>query len=246
MTLYQHFIELRFRATLALLAFIAAASFAYLYSQTFYEVLTRPLLDAYGTNQERKLIFTGLTEAFFVNIKIACFTGFLLAFPVISYQLYRFVAPGLYQLERKMFISYIIMSPILFALGAALVYFYVMPLAWKFFISFEQLGGSSHLPVKLEARISEYLALVMSLILGFGLAFQLPLILILLCKLGMVSGNWLGQMRRYCIVIIFIIAAILTPPDVISQIALALPLLLLYEISVLICKRIDKVKNDNA
>lgn len=238
LSLYQHLIELRMRLVIASLSFIIASGICYIFCDWIYMLMTKPLFDVYSPASGRKLIFTGLTEAFFVNLKLAFFAGFIVSFPIIAWQIYSFVAPGLYRNEKKVFIIYLISSPLLFLLGALLVYFYVMPLAWQFFISFENVGDLSSLPIKLEARISEYLSLVISLITGFGLAFQLPIILILLCQLGIINAETLSSMRRYWIVIIFIIAAILTPPDVISQIALAIPLLLLYEISILICKKI--------
>jgi sec-independent protein translocase protein TatC len=246
MTLFNHLKELRKRLALAFIFFFIASAICYNFAQVIYTFLTQPLIQIYSGDSSRKLIFTGLTEAFFVHIKIAFFAGFICSFPFTAFQLYRFIAPGLYKDERRVFAPYLFVAPILFAAGAALVYYYVMPLAWSFFISFEQLGDESSLPIMLEARISEYLSLVMSLIMGFGLAFQLPLILVFLAQLGVVKGTWLAKVRRYAIVVIFIIAAFLTPPDVISQIALAIPLLLLYEVSVIVCKRIEKVKENNA
>lgn len=246
MTLFAHLKELRKRLTLALIFFFIISAICYHYAQQIYTFLAQPLIHIYSSDSGRKLIFTGLTEAFFVHIKIAFFAGFICSFPILAFQLYLFVAPGLYKDERRVFAPYLAIAPILFAVGAALVYYYVMPLAWRFFMSFEQPGDGSSLPIMLEARISEYLSLVMSLIIGFGLAFQLPLVLVFLAQLGVVKGSWLAQVRRYAIVVIFIVAAFMTPPDIISQIALALPLLLLYEISVLICKRIEKVKQNNA
>lgn len=220
-------------------AFLFCSCLSYLYAESIYNYLTLPLAEASG-EKTHKFIFTGLTEAFFTYIKLALFAGFILAFPVIASQLYFFVAPGLYKKERMVLLPYLFASPILFLVGAMLVYFYVMPLAWKFFIGFETIGSSSKMPMVLEARISEYLSLVISLIVGFGLAFQMPIILILLAQVGFIKGSWLAEKRRFAVVVIFIVAAILTPPDVISQIALAIPLLLLYEISIIICKRIEK------
>jgi sec-independent protein translocase protein TatC len=239
MPIMGHLQELRKRLMISVLAFVIASCVAYLYAETIYNYLTLPLAEVFGDNN-RKLIFTGLTEAFFTYVKLSCFAGFIIAFPVIAAQLYFFVAPGLYRKEKGIVLPYLIASPILFLVGAMLVYYYVMPLAWKFFIGFETIGANAVMPMVLEARVSEYLALVISLIMGFGLAFQMPIILVLLAQVGFLKGSWLAEKRRFAIVVIFILAAILTPPDVISQIALAIPLLLLYEISIIICKRIEK------
>jgi sec-independent protein translocase protein TatC len=239
MPIMGHLQELRKRLMISVLAFVIASCIAYLYAENIYNYLTLPLAEVFGGN-DRKLIFTGLTEAFFTYVKLSCFAGFIVAFPVIAAQLYFFVAPGLYRKEKGIVLPYLIASPILFLVGAMLVYYYVMPLAWKFFIGFETIGANAVMPMVLEARVSEYLALVISLIMGFGLAFQMPIILVLLAQVGFLKGSWLAEKRRFAIVVIFILAAILTPPDVISQIALAIPLLLLYEISIIICKRIEK------
>lgn len=239
MPIMGHLKELRKRLMISVFAFITASCIAYIYSEHIYNYLTLPLAEA-SDDRNHKLIYTGLTEAFFTYVKLSCFAGFIVAFPIIATQLYFFVAPGLYRKEKGILLPYLIASPILFLIGALLVYYYVMPLAWKFFIGFETIGANAVMPMVLEARVSEYLALVISLIMGFGLAFQMPIILVLLAQVGFVQGSWLAEKRRFAVVIIFVLAAILTPPDVISQIALAIPLLLLYEISIIICKRIEK------
>ncbi len=239
MPIMGHLAELRKRLMISSFAFLLCTCIAYMYAENIYNYLTLPLSEASG-DKTHKFIFTGLTEAFFTYIKLSFFAGFIMAFPVIAAQLYFFVAPGLYKKEKMVLLPYLFASPILFLVGAMLVYFYVMPLAWKFFIGFETIESSSKMPMVLEARISEYLSLVISLIVGFGLAFQMPIILILLSQVGFIKGSWLAEKRRFAIVVIFIVAAVLTPPDVISQIALAIPLLLLYEISIIICKRIEK------
>lgn len=242
LSLSDHLSELKSRIAKYVAFLLICVGLSYAYSFEIYNLLTRPLADIHNIHP-RKLIFTGLTEAFFMHIKLAVFCGFIISFPMLALQIYRFLKPGLYAAERKILLPFLLLSPILFTLGAAMVYFYVMPLAWEFFLSFEQLGGENKLPILLEARVSEYLSLVMSLIIGFGLAFQLPLVLILLGYLGLVTGEFLATKRRHFIVLIFIIAAILTPPDVISQIALAIPLMILYEVSVIACKRIDKKRS---
>jgi sec-independent protein translocase protein TatC len=192
MPFVSHLDELRKRLLISFTAFLLMTCLAYAYVENIYHYLTLPLANA-SDLREHRLIFTGLTEAFFTYIKLSCFMGFIAAFPIIASQLYFFVAPGLYKKEKSSLIPYLIMAPILFLTGAVLVYFYVMPLAWKFFISFESLQTDSLVPMVLEARVSEYLSLVISLIIGFGVAFQLPIILILLCQIGVVSGTWLAQ-----------------------------------------------------
>jgi sec-independent protein translocase protein TatC len=244
MPLSWHLNELRQCLTWCVVFYLLAVCVCYSYAHNIYQLLAKPLVDLSTIESEKRLIFTGLTEVFFTYIKIAFFAGFIVSFPFICVQLYRFIAPGLYESERKLLIPYLIASPLLFLLGGLIVYFYIIPLAWAFFLSFETLnpGGAQ---IMLEARISEYLSLIISLIVGFGLAFQLPVILILLVQLKLIPTQLLIDKRRYAIVIIFIIAAILTPPDVISQIAMAIPMLLLYEISIIICKQISKKQNND-
>lgn len=237
-----HIFELRRRLQISLLSYLLACILCYYFAGNIYAFLVKPLADIYQSmGVERRLIFTGLAEAFFTYIKIACFAAFILSFPVIAWQVYFFIAPGLFKNEKKVVLPFLILAPLLFIIGASLAYFYVMPLAWRFFIGFENSSVEMlGLPIILEARISEYLSLVISLIIAFGIAFQLPLILTLLTYTGIITGAFLAKGRRYAIVLIFLLAAILTPPDVISQIALAIPLMLLYEISILICNKIAK------
>ncbi len=239
-----HLAELRKRLLIAVIAYLFAIVFCYIFASDIYSFLVKPLADIYKeAGVERRLIFTGLTEAFFSHIRVSLLAGFVLSFPVIAWQIYFFIAPGLFRHEKKVIIPYIFMSPVLFIIGAALAYYYIIPLAWKFFIGFETYSTTvSSLPIVLEARVSEYLSLVISLITAFGISFQLPLILILLTHVGFINADLLSKGRRYAIVLIFLLAAILTPPDVVSQVLLAIPLLLLYEISILICKRIAVLK----
>jgi sec-independent protein translocase protein TatC len=239
----SHIIELKTRLFLCVLTFTLFACLSYFYAAQIYAFLTQPLLDFYSPQSNRRLIYTHLTEAFFTYIKVACYTGFFFSFPFIAFQLYFFLAPGLYKKEKKILFPILLFIPILFFLGAYIVFDFVMPMAWKFFLSFEN-NTPGQLPVMLEAKIGEYLDLVLELMIGFGMAFQLPIILTLLAKVGVVKGSWLAAKRKYAIVLIFVIAAFLTPPDVLSQIALALPLLLLYEISIVICKAIEKAKRN--
>ncbi len=238
----EHFAELKTRLLWCCAAFILAAGVSYIYAGSAYSFLIKPLADAMpGDN--RRMIYTGLTEAFVVYVKLSLFLGFIISFPFIAFQLYCFLAPGLYKSERAIFIPYLIISPALFLLGAALAYYVAFPVAWKFFLSFESQNQQS-IPILMEAKISEYLSLSMQIIIAFGLCFQLPVILTLLARIGLVSSTWLALKRKFAIVIIFIVAAILTPPDVLSQLMLAVPLLLLYEISVYTCRLIEKRNTD--
>lgn len=241
-SLLDHVAELKNRVIWTLLFFVVAFGICYYFTENIYAFLVRPLINIYDNQSDRHLIYTGLTEAFFTYLKLALSSSFALTFPFAAAQIYIFIAPGLYKKERRLLLPYIIFSPLLFFSGALIAYYIVFPIAWEFFLSFEKTGG---LPIKLEARVSEYLALAMQLIIGFGIAFQMPVLLTLLAHLGIATGTGLAKKRRYAIVIIFIVAAILTPPDVISQISLALPLLLLYECSVLMCKYIEANKKKN-
>ncbi len=237
LTLIEHLTELRTRLIYSLLALFGAFGICYYFSKNIYQFLVAPLLAAGGKN----LIFTGLTEAFFTYVKVAFFAGFVLAFPFIAFQLYRFLAPGLYKKEKKILLPFLIGSPILFFAGIAMAYYFIFPVAWKFFLSFETPNGT--MPIVLQARVSEYLSLVLHLMFAFGLAFQMPVILALLCHGGFISAAQLRDKRRYAILLIFVIAGIITPPDVISMVGLAIPMLLLYEGSILICRKIEKTKN---
>ncbi|MDD5586149.1 MAG: twin-arginine translocase subunit TatC [Alphaproteobacteria bacterium] len=237
--LLAHFIDLRRRLIYSLLAVFAAFVACYFFAPEIYAFLVRPLAKATG-DESRRLIYTGLTEAFITYIKLALWAGCFLAFPVIAAQIWLFVAPGLYKNERHAFLPFLIASPVLFLMGAALAYYFVFPLAWQFFLSFEVPAAPGSLPIQLEARVSEYLSLSMTIIFAFGLAFQLPVVLVLLTRIGLLSAAKLSQFRRYAIVIIFVVAAVITPPDVISQISLAVPMMLLYEASILAARWMEK------
>jgi sec-independent protein translocase protein TatC len=234
MPLLDHLIELRRRMLWSAAAFIVAFGVSYYFSAAIYGFLAQPLVDIlqHQSGTPRRLIFTQLYEVFFTYIKVAFFGAAFISFPMISTQLWLFVAPGLYKSEKKAFLPFLAATPILFVLGAALAYYFVFPFAWKFFISFESPAGSA-VPIQLEAKVSEYLDLVMKLIFAFGITFELPVALTLLAKVGIVSAKSLKRYRRYAYVGMFVVAAILAPPDIITQTGLALPLILLYEISIL-------------
>ncbi|MDF3047665.1 MAG: tatC [Candidatus Midichloriaceae bacterium] len=242
MTLNEHLKELKTRLIISICIMFVAICISYLFADRIFQFLLNPLTEVMAAqNLSRNLIYTSLTEAFITKLKLAIFTGVFFSAPIVAWQIYRFIAPGLFKRERMAFIPYLVFSPILFFTGAFLVYAYIMPLAWSFFISFES-DLSVGMPLILEAKISEYISLVISLIIAFGAAFQLPLVLVLLVHVGFLKVEKLVSFRRYAIVLIFLVAAIITPPDVLSQVALAVPLVLLYEISILICKRINRAK----
>ena len=237
----SHFIELRSRLLNSLIFIFIVFIISYLFAEQIYNFLVEPYANAVKDDEiSRRLIFTALHETFITYIKVAFFAAIFLGSPVLLIQIYKFIAPGLYKNEKKAILPYLVSTPILFLLGGLLVYYLVMPLAIKFFLSFETLGSSSNLPIQLEAKVNEYLSLIMRLIFAFGISFQLPVLLNLLARIGVVNSNYLKTRRRYVIVIIFAIAAILTPPDPITQIGLAIPLLFLYELSILTVKFTEK------
>jgi sec-independent protein translocase protein TatC len=234
MPLMDHLKELRSRVLWSVGAFIIAFAVCYYFSQQIYAFLAQPLADilARQSGGERRMIFTALYEAFFTYLKVAFFGAAFISFPIWATQLWLFIAPGLYRSEKRAIYPFLLASPFLFVAGAALAYYFIFPLAWQFFISFETPPGSGGIPIQLEAKVGEYLSLVMHMILAFGVAFQLPVLLTLLIKVGILNVETLRKGRRYAIVGMFVVAAIITPPDIISQIGLAIPLILLYEISI--------------
>lgn len=238
-----HLIELRKRLMWVFIAMAIGTAISFLFVEPIYGFLVEPLAQAMEGEGTNRLIYTGLTEAFFTYLKVAFFAGIFLTFPILLAQIWMFLAPGMYKDEKKAFLPFLIATPILFFAGGATVYFGIIPMAWPFFLSFQSTGAETALPIQLEARVSEYLDLIMTLIFAFGLCFQLPVLLTLMGKAGLVSSQALASKRKYAIIFTFVVAAFLTPPDVISQVGLAIPILGLYELSIFLVKIFEQKRD---
>lgn len=242
--LIEHLIELRTRLMWSIGGFFVAFLVCFFFAKQLFNLLVIPFKWAVAwaglANQKVELIYTAPQEFFFTQIKLAMFGGMVLAFPLIATQIYKFIAPGLYKNEKAAFTPFLVASPLLFLMGAALVYFFFTPMVMWFFLAMQQTGGDNEVQISLLPRVSEYLSLIMTLIFSFGLVFQLPVVTTLMARVGLLSSEGLREKRKWAIVIAFIVAAILTPPDPISQIGLAVPTIILYEISIYCARLVEK------
>ncbi len=241
----EHLTELRSRLVKSIIYLFIFFVICYFFAENIYSFLLAPYAEAVKDDEiNRRMIFTALHETFITYLKVAFFAAMFITSPIILTQIWKFVAPGLYKNEKRALLPYLVATPTLFLLGGMLVYYLIMPLAIRFFLSFETPAHIGSLPIQLEAKVNEYLSLIMRLIFAFGISFQLPVLLSLLARVGFVDSQYLKKRRKYVIIIIFVVAAILTPPDPITQIGLGIPLLILYELSILSVKLIEKKKNN--
>ena len=240
MPLLDHLLELRTRLIYTVVAFFLTFLVCFYFANPLFDFLVQPLAQLWQGEEDRRLIYTALHEKFFTNVKVAFFAAAFVSFPFAAVQLWGFVSPGLFKREKGAFLPILLATPVLFFLGGSLVYYVVMPVAWRFFAGFQSLGAGDSLPIELVPKVGEYLSLVMRLIFAFGISFELPVLITVLARVGLATSEGLKRKRRYAIVLAFVAAAVLTPPDPLSQIGLALPILVLYEISILAAKVVEK------
>src|SRR6185369_10857563 len=248
MPLLEHLVELRSRLLWSLVGFVIAFLICFYFAQPIFDFLAAPLAKAMKENrvsdtQALRVIYTDVTEVFFTQVKVACFGAACIAFPLIASQIWLFVAPGLYKHEKNAFLPFLVATPIMFAAGASFMFKVILPLALHFFLHYQRAGGDGALSVQLEAKVSEYISILMRLIIAFGVCFELPVLLSLLAKVGVVSSQTLKNKRRYAIVGVCIVAAVFTPPDALSMLSLAVPMVLLYEVSIWLAVLIEKKRD---
>ena len=244
MPLLDHLIELRQRLLYSVIALLVVFILCFAVAEHIFNYLAQPLADVmleHGVAEhQRRLIFTALTEVFFTYVKVAFFAAAFICFPLFLTQFWLFVAPGLYKHEKSALLPFLVATPFLFFIGGALVYYIIFPMAATFFIGFEVPATESSLPIQLEPKVNEYLSLLMQLIFAFGLCFQLPVVMTLLARVGLATSKGMAAKRKYAIVAVFVVAAVFTPPDPLSQLSLAVPIVILYEISIIMARMVEK------
>lgn len=247
MPLLEHLIELRSRLLYAAAGFLVAFVVCFYFAQPIFDFLAKPLANIlHELGEDRRFIYTDLTEVFFTQVKVAAFGALCLSFPIIASQIWAFIAPGLYRNEKNAFLPFLVATPVMFLAGAAFLYYVLLPMMWRFFLGFETTGLSGNMPIQLEAKVADYVGLVMKLVFAFGFCFELPVLLTLLARVGIVTSAGLKSKRRYAIVGVTVVAAIFTPPDALSMTSLALPMIALYEVSILLARLFEKKREQEA